>query len=319
MSKVIILTPIKNEKWILPLFLDTVSTFADHILVADQKSTDGSLEILKAHPKVELIENSDNEYDEASRQKLLIATARQKYGLGHILLCLDADEIPAANLTETLGWSQMLASKPGTIFYIEKPNLFLSPYKTFRDYNPFAIGYKDDGAEHTPKKMHSTRIPTPLHAEKLYLYDVFVLHFALIQLDRQDAKMRFYSVKENVLKTKPFWLRRKAYPAKIKWDLNQTVYDCPETWYKGWISKGIAYNSILSSGNFWHFEEILLSFQKYGSKRFWLDDIWDIDWEKLRQEKSKTDPNYLTFTIQKPPLLLKKALVFFDKFYRFIR
>lgn len=317
--QIIVLTPIKNESWILPLFLETVSTIADHIIIADQGSTDGSREYYKNYSKVIVIENRNPNYDEATRQNLLIQEARNRFGLGNILLCLDADEIPAANITQTLGWKQMMDSKLGTVFFIEKPNLYLSPYMTFRDFVPFAIGFKDDGALHTPKQVHSTRVPIPDYAIKLFLYDVFILHFALVQLDRQEAKMRFYSVKENILKTNPFWIRRRVYPPKMDWKSGKNLYPCPVEWYLGWEKMGIPINSISSTGRFWHLEEIILNFKEFGYKRFWFDNIWDKNWESIRAQMEKYDPRFKGFKINAPPLYMRFLLAILDWFYNSIR
>ncbi len=43
----ICLTPIKNEAWILDRFLKCASLWADYIIIADQQSTDSSIEIAK--------------------------------------------------------------------------------------------------------------------------------------------------------------------------------------------------------------------------------------------------------------------------------
>src|SRR5262249_47213302 len=49
---VVVLTPVRNEAWILARFLAVTARFADLILVADQGSTDGSAELCRACPKV---------------------------------------------------------------------------------------------------------------------------------------------------------------------------------------------------------------------------------------------------------------------------
>ena len=55
--KIIVLMPVKNEAWILPLSLQAASVWADMIILSDQGSTDGSKEIARRFPKVHLIEN----------------------------------------------------------------------------------------------------------------------------------------------------------------------------------------------------------------------------------------------------------------------
>ncbi|MFZ0503142.1 MAG: glycosyltransferase family 2 protein, partial [Chthoniobacterales bacterium] len=60
---VICLTPIKDEAWILERFLKCASTWADHIIIADQQSKDGSKEIARRFPKVTLIENNSESFN----------------------------------------------------------------------------------------------------------------------------------------------------------------------------------------------------------------------------------------------------------------
>jgi glycosyltransferase involved in cell wall biosynthesis len=62
--KIVVLTPIKNEEWILERFLSVTSQFADLIIIADQNSTDSSRNICQKYPKVKLIENKSDQYDE---------------------------------------------------------------------------------------------------------------------------------------------------------------------------------------------------------------------------------------------------------------
>ena len=44
----IVMTPVRNEAWVLPAFLESTSRWADYIIIADQMSTDGSREIARA-------------------------------------------------------------------------------------------------------------------------------------------------------------------------------------------------------------------------------------------------------------------------------
>src|SRR3954453_20585511 len=88
----IVVTPVRNEAWILDRFLSCVSLWADHIIVADQGSADGSREIARRHSKVTLIDNPGS-YDEGARQRLLLDAARSFEGR-RVIFAFDADEIP---------------------------------------------------------------------------------------------------------------------------------------------------------------------------------------------------------------------------------
>ena len=58
---IIVITPVRNEAWVLRAFLEATSLWADYIIIADQMSTDGSREIAKKYPKVVLIDNDNKE------------------------------------------------------------------------------------------------------------------------------------------------------------------------------------------------------------------------------------------------------------------
>ena len=65
--KIICLTPVRNEAWILKAFLSATSLWADIIIIADQMSTDGSREIARQFPKVKLLENNRSDIQKPVR------------------------------------------------------------------------------------------------------------------------------------------------------------------------------------------------------------------------------------------------------------
>ena len=71
--KIICLTPVLNEAWILDRFLKCASLWADHIIIADQGSTDGSVEIAKRYEKVIFIDNkTDGDFNEMKMRAPLL-------------------------------------------------------------------------------------------------------------------------------------------------------------------------------------------------------------------------------------------------------
>src|SRR5262249_2382498 len=86
----IVVTPVRKEAWILDRFLRCASLWADHIVVADQGSTDGSRAIAARHSKVTLVDNTAPGYDEGARQRLLLDAARAFPG-PRVIFALDAD------------------------------------------------------------------------------------------------------------------------------------------------------------------------------------------------------------------------------------
>lgn len=281
--KIVVVTPVKNEAWILDRFLAVTSQFADHIIVADQASTDSSLTICENYSKVTLINNHSSSFNEAERQQLLIRTARDIVPGPRILLALDADEVLAANAATSPSWNAMLNAEPGTVLCIEKPDLYGSTKQCIRHEKPWPIGYVDDGAEHNPKTIHSIRIPQPNNAKVLNLTDVKVMHYALTCFARQQSKMRLYSVLENRLGTTPSLLRRRlTYHSKKDYSIFGNLEPSPTEWFVAWEASGIDMHSTASATHFWQDFEVLRHFKEYGERRFWSDDIWDTDWEAHR-------------------------------------
>jgi glycosyltransferase involved in cell wall biosynthesis len=280
--KIVVVTPVKNEAWILDRFLSVTSRFADHIIIADQKSTDESVAICGKHPKVTLIENESEDYDEASRQILLINEARNLVKGPRIILALDADEILAADATKQPGWQAMLKAKPGTVLCFEKPDLYLTPDLCIRYNEPWPLGYVDDGKEHKAKKVHSIRIPQPDGAPKADFHDVKILHYGLARPTAQTSKIRWYSVVENVLKTSPLLRRRRSYSADKDYLHGHQPQPAPVKWFAGWEEIGIDMRSIPEQKYYWWDFDVLRYFEKYGPKRFWFEDIWKFDWEACR-------------------------------------
>src|SRR5262249_14720638 len=120
-ANLICVTPTRNEAWIIKQFLTAARTWADRIIVADQGSTDGTLEILGATPGVETVVN-DSAYDELQRQKLLISRAREIAGQ-RVLIALDADEALSANCLESPEWKRIRDAKPGTVLRFRWVNI----------------------------------------------------------------------------------------------------------------------------------------------------------------------------------------------------
>jgi glycosyltransferase involved in cell wall biosynthesis len=309
-----VVTPVKNEAWILPRFLSVTSHFADRIVIADQESTDESVSICQQYPKVKLIHNRSGEYDEAARQRLLIQAARELVPEHKIIIALDADEILSANALTAPGWQSMLAAKPGTVLCFEKPDLYLSTSQCMRYKTPWPLGYVDDGAAHHPKKIHSIRIPTPKSSPTLHVEGVKILHYALTRMDALRSKQRMYSVVEHIHRTKPFWRRRVAYSIAMDWTKLGKLEFSPAEWFEGWERIGIDMHTIPSEVYHWQDYEVLRYFAKYGMRRFWVDDIWDFDWEKCRAYAQSIDVDGIPDRrITTPPKRMKALLTMFDK------
>lgn len=182
----------------LRAFLEATSLWADHIIIADQMSTDGSREIAKEYPKVILIDNKNPEFNEAERQAMLVAKAREvAAGRDTLLWGLDADEVLAANTFETEDWKHILNSKPGDVFWFKWAEICPNQkeyWLSSTTYYPWL--FHDDGKEphgNYVRNMHSMRIPYPIDEKQMHYVDDFrVLHLAYLNAHRVASKRRFY-------------------------------------------------------------------------------------------------------------------------------
>lgn len=234
---IICITPVKNEAWILDLFLQSASLWADYIIIADQHSDDGSREIAKCYEKVILIDNNSEDFNEPERQILLLNAARKISG-EKLIIALDADEILSAEALEPSNWYKMLTAEPGTAFGFRWP-LIDQEFKKFwySDNNLRYFAYRDDGATHIGSKIHSPRIPiTP--ATKLDRVDNFVvMHYQFVDWARMQSKHRWYQCYERV--NFPDKNQVTLYRMYHHMYNKKKLFPIPAAWFDDYLSKGI--------------------------------------------------------------------------------
>ena len=129
---VVVVTPVKNEELFLDRFLSVANQFAELVIIADQHSTDESRDVCRKFDRVVVIDNDNPDYDEASRQALLLTEARKRIPGPKVLLALDADEVVAADAMSSAGWGAMVHARPGTVLSFEKPDLYESTRNCLR-------------------------------------------------------------------------------------------------------------------------------------------------------------------------------------------
>ena len=287
---IVVVTPVRNEAWILDRFLSVTSRFADRIIVADQRSSDDSRAICLKYPKCTVIDNPTDEFNEGGRQLLLLRHARALVPEPRIILALDADEVLAADALPSRGWREMLAAPPGTIVCVERVDLYETPVRCMRHDRLTPLGYVDDGVAHAPRDMHSVRVPIPDYASRLRLGDVAVLHYAALRPRALASKLRWYSVVENVRRTCPWVFRRRLRYSRaghVNFTGAGRIEPTPERWFRGWEALGIDMRTVADDVYHWYDVDVLRFFREYGTRKFWLDDIWDFEWEACRQDAQR--------------------------------
>jgi hypothetical protein len=313
-TKIIVVTLVKDEAWMLERFLSTCSKFADHIIVSDESTGfDNSLEIYPKFPKVILHHNPGNSLRGESargviRRRFVFQEARKIVCDKRIIIAIDSDEIISANIFESPEWKTVLNSGPGTLFHLQWVTLWKN-YKQYRADYPYLYGgytrqiWVDDGVSEIPvigyQAMHQAY--NPLQARKhIYLNDIVCLHYQACNWRRMESKHRFYRAYE------------KSYIGKLSDMAIYRIYghilsqkiECrysPSKWFDGWEKMGIDMTST-EDMELTHWDLSLISMlQQLGTDVFALQDIWRVDWNKLVSQAKKESkiPQDLVLNIPK--------------------
>jgi hypothetical protein len=279
-TKVICLTPCRNENWVIDIHLKAASRWADHIIVGDQISDDGTRETVQRYPKASIVDNRGKGYDEGERHRVVLGAARAISGR-KILLAIDSDELLSANWIDSSEWQKLLSLPEGTAIFARWANI-LPGFKTwFAMGENFAIGYVDDGRiSYSSGKFHVPRLAIPPNAPRFVLDDIRLLHLQYVEQGRSESKNRAYQVQEWVLAPhRPIQLFRRFNPmAGIAPDNVQTV---SKEWIDGFAQQGIDWTAIQIDGAYRWDPLVLDELISRGASFFRKLDIWDVEWQKL--------------------------------------
>lgn len=221
--QIIIITPVRNEAWVLEAFLTHCTSWADHIIIADHHSTDGSREIASQFPKVKLIDNPCQEWVEYQCRARLLEEASHIDG-DKIIFALDADEFLSEGFEKTNGWKKMLNSKPNEIFFFSWLNLY-GDYRhadVIEVHSEWAAHYSEDVdlvkeyLKREKQAVHCSRIPCleATRCKYTHIEDIYFVHLANINSRKVRNKLDFYqvvNVDKNQNKANPINLYRSYY------------------------------------------------------------------------------------------------------------
>jgi glycosyltransferase involved in cell wall biosynthesis len=287
----ICVTPVKNEAWILDRFLRCASQWADHIVIADQGSEDGSREIARQFPKVTLVENPSPVYDEGKRQRLLLEAARQIPVNGRrVIIALDADELLSCAWQDSPEWGRVLAAVPGTVIRFRWVNILPGFTRSWIPAEDIPFGFVDDGSSHVGAAIHSSRLPTPVGAPVLALSDIKVLHFQYVDWQRMKAKQRWYQCWEAVK-----YPRKRAvqiYRQYHRMDARprREIFDFRVVWIARYEQMGIDLRDFRSEGpSRWDLGVLSMVLER-GPQYFRKIAIWDIDWNLVSRSGDAGHP-----------------------------
>lgn len=289
--KTIVLTAVRNEEWIIRLFLQVMSHVADHIIVADQGSTDRTRAICREFPKVILIDNDSPTFNEPERQTLLIETARRLFPEPRLLLTFDADDIPSGNLFEDPEWKSILQAPPGWPVLLQNICLYGSS-KEYRTNQPnmYGVSYLpyamiDNNAPHFGEPIHTPRVPFRRDVPPIRLKNVVSMHYQFVDVQRAMAKQRWYMCYERLRFPEKSPLKIINNYRWVIWDVHTWAPRVsPSEWILGWEQRSVNLADITRPKYFWWTWEILRLFKQYGGAHFADLPIWDYDWEAARKD-----------------------------------
>ena len=317
---IIVMTPTRNEAWVLRAFLEATSLWADHIIIADQMSTDGSREIAKEYPKVILIDNDRPDMQMAATRRLLFEEVKKIEG-EKILFALDADEFLSGDFVHTVDWEKIVNSQPDDSFTWRWMNLKRDDInKCF--YGPhfyWGVHASDDLWEGTfpDNFIHEWRLPwsPKADASHTFVLDAFCsIHLAWANQLRQKNKERFYQVSTVGQNPKMSMVSVFRHYNTVRQESDYK--EVPIHSYKYYDDHGLdiwEYIDMKDEGKYYT-DEILRYFDRDGIKRFALLDIWDMDWMQRNGVKDprngiqKLFHKYLRWTNPKSNHLIVRAI-----------
>jgi len=295
--KTIVLIPTRNEEWILESTLKNTSPYVDLIIVADQSSTDRTVEICGKFSNVKVINNPNEEHSNKVRW-LLLEEAR-KEGSGNLIICIDADEAISPKAIEEM---KNASPKPGDVFKFKWIQLWRSNHEYMEEgvwKNNFKIIAFVDGNENEYKKDfvindHTTRVPDT-NIGKVFDVSYPLLHFHFVAWRRTELKQVWYRCTELIAGKRNAKRINNTYRVTLMSD-SVVGKPVPKEWTEGLVLP----TNLENTTSEWHLIEIKGFFDKYGIEFFEGLQIWHVPELKAefikragRDPVSKTYPGWL--------------------------
>ena len=302
--KIICLTPVRNEAWVLDRFLQAASLWADHIIISDQESTDGSLEIARKYEKVILLENKALPYfDEYLMRKPLFDAARAIEG-DKILISIDADELLTPNW-DSKEWEEILYAPKGTVIEFFLGNIDYGFKKWWR--RSVIAGYVDDGCEYTVENV--VHIPRSIYGKNhnvLIPKEIGVLHLQYTDWKRMQCKHRWYQCFEHIKNVNDIVdiFRRYHHMYNLP---KEDLKELPAWWIEKYKQYGIDITESQTQ-NKMYWEQVVLDYMlEFGTKYFRYLNIWDVDWCAIASKWNYDKPE----RFRNPQTLCDRLLIWY--------
>lgn len=296
--KIVALLPIKNEAWVLPTYLSSVSKIADEIIALDDSSTDDSATILRdaGATVIPYVSETETHVNMSTRRQKLLDAGRASGGTHFIWL--DADETFSANFIPRAR-EVIYKLQPGEKISMRWVHLWKDTEHYLDDRrSPFGFIWKDfivcdDGSNF--KDVFLSEARTQGEKDRLYKLpeaEGVVLHYQFGDWTAVQYKQAWYRCQELLAGKRSPQRINHTYSITLEQpDLNITAV--PTEWVSGTMQPKSRENS-------YHKRYILELFQQHGITYFEPLQIWHIPELKQifiaevgREPRAKVFPHWL--------------------------
>lgn len=280
---IVVVTPVRNEAWVMDAFLTCTSSWADYILLADQHSDDGTREIASKYEKVKLIDNDFAEMNQAAAREMLFQEVDKIQG-DKIVFALDADEFLSEGFEKTEGWRRIMESEPNEIFCFKWLNLYgdykhvvpNTGYMEWACHFSQGISLAQEYHQFERRAVHEMRFPCLPTARASYILidDIQFVHLARLNLVRQENKRAFYQV-SSVAKLQK-WM--SAVGLYRSYHTSQPDTDSLENDVILYVARdGGDARAMVKTGDIgqYYIDEMVRVFHRDGYEKYLKIDIWD--------------------------------------------
>lgn len=293
--KIIALTHVKNDAWCIGKAIEHLSLWADEIIVADESSTDGSIEIyrrFKDYPNVHIVENRPKfNFNTPDLRNYMLGLAREFDG-NNLIFEIHADEIMSAEILRPEVKQRLLETlRPRSAIMMPWTTLWRHPMEYRADASIWSrtrswFGYWDDrSANFEGTYFHGSRIPEKYLANRVDIDFLQVLHYQFVNIGYERSKQALYHIYErNHFPDENIEYINKKYAIAFD-ERKLKVARIERRHVQPWIDRGIALDEEFPEQMFnWRDVEVLRNFKRHGIERYRELNIWYIDWEKKRLE-----------------------------------
>ncbi len=277
---IICVTPVRNEAWVLELFLKAVSRWADHIVITDQRSTDTSRDICSRFPKVELLANSSTDYDEENYRRLALDRARQIHRQA-LIVAMDADELLSGPAVRWLRSERLRTALPGTTWSLPWVNLQRGLERAWSPLR-YPVVFVDDGVPFSGQLIHCPRIPCPERARPVEEEGACLLHLQYLCEDRLRCKQRWYQALEHVRFPRKSAIKIYRTYHQLAQLTSGELFPVSAEWF---TDSGSSLSEVrrlehATETFYWWDAEVLAWFSRFGLRHFRKFDLWDVNWNR---------------------------------------